>query len=183
MRKAREQSVVEHAAGALAALFGRLTDEHDRARPADLVAGQILGHADQVGHVDVVAAGVHHADRRAVLVLHLDLRGVGQAGVLDDRQRIEIGPQHQRRPGAVLEHAHDAVAADAGVHFDAGLFPELGQPGGGFLFLRGQLRLLVQVAVKFNQLAGVLRGPIGRSLGPRVASEPIAANTRARVAS
>ena len=103
----------------------------------------------------------------AVVVLDLHLRGVGQAGVLDDRQRVEIGPQHERGAGAILENAHDAVAADAGVHFDAGLFPKRGQAGGRLLFLRGKLGLLVQLAIEFDQFADVFLRP------NRPASRPV----------
>ena len=59
-----------------------------------------------------MAAGVHDADFEAVLVAHADLAGVGHAGLLDDRQRIHVGADQDGRPGAVLQDADDAGAAD-----------------------------------------------------------------------
>ena len=56
-------------------------------------------------HVDVVAAGVHHADLAPGLVARLDLAGVGQPGLLDDRQRVHVGADQHDRPVAVLEDA------------------------------------------------------------------------------
>ena len=111
-REAAEQAVVEHRPGPCPAFLGRLADEHERARPLVAMLGQIAGDADQVRHVHVVAAGVHHADRRAAFVLRAHFRRVRQAGFLGDGQRIQIGPQHQRLARAVLQHADDAVAAD-----------------------------------------------------------------------
>ena len=93
--KAGEQPIVDHPPRSLASLFGGLANEYDRARPVRFVAGQKLCHADQIGNVDVVAAGMHHAGRDAILVSHLDLRGIRQPGVLRDRQGVQIGPQHE----------------------------------------------------------------------------------------
>ena len=46
---------------ARAALFRRLADKHRRASPAILVRRQITCHANQVGHVHIVTAGMHYA--------------------------------------------------------------------------------------------------------------------------
>ena len=48
-----------------------------------------------------------------------NLRCVGQAGFLGDGQRVEIGANHERLAGAVLQDTHDAMPADAGRHFEA----------------------------------------------------------------
>ena len=58
----------------------------------------------------VVATGVHDAVHGA---------GVVESGLLVDRKRIHVGPQHHRRAIAVPQHAHDAGAPDAGGHLDA----------------------------------------------------------------
>ena len=104
------------------------------------MARQIASDADQVRHVHVVPAGVHHADGRAALVLRADLRGVRQAGLFGDGQRVEIGPQHERLARAVLQHADDAVAADACRHREPRRLELRGKPGGRFLFLEARAR-------------------------------------------
>ncbi len=121
--------------------------------------------------MQVVAAGVHDAGVAAVGVLHGGARGVDQPGIFDDRQRVEIGPQHERGAGAVFQNADDAVAADVGMHFIAGLLPEFGQSLGGLLLLRGQLGMLVEPAVHFHEPAGVFFGPLGRRFSKRGGSQ------------
>ena len=59
------EAVGEHRLGPADLLLGGLADQDDRPRPAVLVLGQPARGADEAGHVDVVAAGVHHADRLA----------------------------------------------------------------------------------------------------------------------
>ena len=66
------------------------------------------------------------------------------------------------------------MAANAGVHLDTGLFPDRGQPGGGFFFLRRKLGLLMKLPVKLNELAYVFCGPIGRCLRVAPVSKQIA---------
>ena len=96
--------VLEHALALIigsrrrpAALLGRLEDELHRAgqiRPR--MPRQHGGHAEQDGHVVVVAAGVHHADFLAV-ELRLRRRLERQVDLLGDRQRVHVGPQRRRR--------------------------------------------------------------------------------------
>ncbi len=134
--------------GAGADLLGRLADEDQRALPAGLQAGQHAGGADPAGHVHVVAAGVHDADLVAVLVARADLAGVGQAGLLDDRQGVHVGAHQHGRPVAVLEDADDAVAADVLRHLEADLLQLAGQAGGGSRLVERQLGVGVQVLVQ-----------------------------------
>ena len=82
---------------------------------AILVVGEPAGGGDQVGHVDVVAAGVHHADGLPSSPGRGGLAGVRQAGGLGHGQGVEVGPDQDRRPLAVLQDADDAELADAGV--------------------------------------------------------------------
>ena len=110
--KARVKTVLEHVPGAVDGLFGGLADQHDGARPAVAVLGQPSGRADEARHVDVVAAGVHHADVAPGLVASLDLARVGKTGLLDDRQRVHVGANQHHRALAVLEDADDAELAD-----------------------------------------------------------------------
>ena len=93
-----------------------------------LVLGEPAGGGDEVGHVDVVAAGVHHADRLARVVGRRRLAGVGQAGGLGHGQGVEVRADQDGRPLAVLEDADDAELADAGRHLGPGLLQLLGDP-------------------------------------------------------
>ncbi len=67
--ESRVQPVGEHLASSGDNFFGRLADEHQRAGPAILVRGQVTGHADEIGDVDVVPAGVHHSGFAAVFLV------------------------------------------------------------------------------------------------------------------
>ena len=66
LREPLVQPVVEHHPRPGDDLLGRLGDEHHRAGPLVLHRRQHAGGADPAGHVDVVPAGVHHADLVAV---------------------------------------------------------------------------------------------------------------------
>ena len=67
------------------ALFSRLAHEHHRALPTLSVRRQKVSRAEQVRHVHVVAAGVHHADIAPRFVRVRHLRGVRQIGLLSHR--------------------------------------------------------------------------------------------------
>ena len=97
--EALEQAVREHRPGTAAHLLRGLGDEDERALPAVLEGGERAGRADPAGHVHVVAAGVHDADFVALLVARPHLAGVGQAGLLDDRQGVHVGADQDGRPG------------------------------------------------------------------------------------
>ena len=81
-------------------LLGRLEEQHDLARQAVAQTGQHLGGGEQHRGVGVVAAGVH--DRHG-----LALVGPGRAArerqvdLLQDRQRVDVGAQRDRRPGSL----------------------------------------------------------------------------------
>ena len=92
------KAVLEHRPGAVDGLLGGLADQDHGSRPAVAMVRQPAGGADEAGHVDVVAAGVHHADLAPGLVASLDLAGVGQPRLLDDRQRVHVGADQHDRP-------------------------------------------------------------------------------------
>ena len=153
--KAGVETVLEHVAGAVDGLFGGLADQHDRARPAVAMVGQPSGRADEAGHVDVVAAGVHHADVAPGLVAGLDLARIRQTRFLDDRQRVHVGADQHHRAVAVLEDADDPELADVRRDARAGFRQFLGDPLRRLDLLPRQLRMGVKMRVKCDQLIEV----------------------------
>ena len=182
LREAREQAVLDHAERTEPDLFGGLGDHHQRAFPAGLVGDKIARGSDPDGHVDVVAARMHHAGLFPAPCRVARFRCVGQPGLLDERQRIHVGADHQRGAGSVLEHGDKAVAADAVLHravvlLRSPLRPRIaetsgdleaealhlgGKDGGGVLLLEGQFGMGVQV---FVELAKRLALRLERGLG------------------
>ena len=73
-----------------------------------LASGQFFGGAEQDCHVDVVAAGMHHWRCLAVAIGRMDMRGIVDAGLLFDRQRVHIGADQQTWPGPIFHHRHNA---------------------------------------------------------------------------
>ncbi len=97
-------------------LLGRLEDELHGPAQLRAHAGQDRGHAQQDGHVAVVAAGVHHAHLLAV-PRRAHLRREGQVHLLGHRQRVHVGAQRDRRAGqGTLQHPDDAGVRHAGTH-------------------------------------------------------------------
>ena len=156
--------------GPAAAFLGRLEHGDDRASPGVAVTGEIPQRSDEVRHVHVVAAGVHDAHDRPACIGHLHLRGVVEPRLLDHRQRVHVGPQQQRRAVAVLQHAHDAVAADVLGHLQPES-PHLRRHlGGGLLLFVRQLGRLVQVLVKLGKRRQARPSPTPRAV-PRTPRE------------
>jgi hypothetical protein len=58
--------------------------------------------------VQIVPAGVHHADILAGRVLGAHRAGEGRAGLLFHRERVEFGAHQDRGSAAILHHRHDA---------------------------------------------------------------------------
>ena len=143
-----EQAVLQHRRRAAAALFGRLADHHERALPAVAVFGHQARRARPRRHVNVVPARVHHRRRLSAGVPHDDRAGKRQAGLLFDRERVELGAKHDGRPGAILHDRDDARAADAGRDVEAEGFRARGQFRRGLRFLKRQLWMLMKVDVQ-----------------------------------
>jgi len=97
--------------------------------------GYELGHPGHAGHVHVVAAGVIDGHLVASGVPDGDGAGVGRAGVLPQRQRVEFAAQQDGRPGAVGQHAGHSGAADAGLDRQAIALQPLGDAPGGVVLL------------------------------------------------
>ncbi len=66
--KALEQVILKHRPGTGTPFLGGLANQHDGPFPQRFVGCQIAGHADEVGHMDVMPAGVHHADFSTIFI-------------------------------------------------------------------------------------------------------------------
>src|SRR4051812_31412389 len=115
------------------------------AGPVLPTVGEQLRGAGQAGHVDVVAAGVHHRHLVAVGVGAGDLAGVGQSGGLPDRERIHVRPQQHRPAVPVVQDADHTGAAHPLVHLETGTPEPAGHQARGPRLLVGQLGVLVDV--------------------------------------
>ena len=115
---ALQHALLDHQVGAAlfalrCAFLRRLEDELDIAGQVGAQGRQRAGHAQEDGKVGVMAAGMHHARLHAA-PLGGDLGGIGQAGLLGDRQRVHVGTQGHSGPGpAALQHRHHARMGDA----------------------------------------------------------------------
>ena len=121
-RKFFEETVFEHRERSRADFFSRLADEHDRAAPFILVRNQITSRPDQASDVNVVAAGVHHADVVAVAIFSGRFRGVRETGIFRNGKGVEIGTDHDGRPGPVYDSGDNPVPADLSHVVEAELF-------------------------------------------------------------
>jgi len=136
--EAVEQPFLDHDLAAAAQFLGRLEDDVDGAGEVARL-GEVAGRTEQHGGVAVVTAGMHHARVQ---------RRIGQTGLLDDRQGVDVGPEPDRgRPRlASADHADHACAGDAGHHL---VDPELSEPvldrTTGPVFRESQFGMLVQV--------------------------------------
>src|SRR6185436_16107433 len=85
--------------------------QHDeRPTPATLQLGQHLRRAEKTGHVYVVTTRVHHTHFHAEVVLRLYVARIRKTCLFFDREGIEFGSDEHCWPGAILQHAYDAIA-------------------------------------------------------------------------
>ena len=135
-RELVEQPLLDHDPAAALVLLGRLEDEIDGAVEIPGL-GEILGGAQQHHRVAVVAAGMHLAGDRRLVV-----EAVGLVHV----ERIHVGAQADRPLGiARPQHAHHAGLGEAAVHLDAERFQLVCNDVGGAHFLEGRLGVAVDI--------------------------------------
>ena len=156
----------EHRLGPADSLLGGLADKDNLALPAILMRRQVAGDADEVGHMHVVPAGVHHADHsvtRGILDAHLG--SVVQTRRLGDGERVEVGAQQQLFAFAVLQHTDDAETADVCRHLQTSGVEFFRESLGRLALLIREFGMRVKVRVELDQLVQVRLGPLGRFLG------------------
>ena len=120
LRKALEQTVVDHRLSAFSRFFRRLEDWHQRAAPSCPRFRQKLGSAREPSDMHVVAAHVRDGDGIAISVRRLRAAGIGKARRFLDRQRVHVGAQHDGGAVAISEQTYDAGFADPVRYFIAG---------------------------------------------------------------
>ena len=153
-REAIEKPVVDHRLATAAALFGRLEDDGDRAGKAPRL-GEAPRCAQQHGRMPVMAAGMHEAGA---------LRGIGQAGFLDDRESVHIGAKADDGPAgsaAPMDQPDDAGAPQARVNLVAAEFPQLvGDESRRLLNVVEKLRRLMEMLAPLCEFGRALRDPV-----------------------
>ena len=117
--------------GAVAGLLGGLEQRDQGPVPLAAVVGHELGHADHAGHVHVVPAGVVDRHLVAAGVLDGDGARVRRAGVLPQRQRVQLAAEQHGGPAAVGQDARHPGAADALLDREAVAPQLLGDAPGG----------------------------------------------------
>ena len=160
---ALEQAVVDHSLRPVAGFLGRLEGRQQGPAPLVTVIGHELDHAEQAGHVHVMAAGVGYRDLMTLGVLRGGGAGVVRAGVLLDRQRVQFGRKQHRGPGATGKDAHDSRPADARSDRAAILVQLPGDALGRAVLLVRQLGMLMQILVE-RFLAGLEAVVTGQDL-------------------
>ena len=103
-----QHAVLDHGLGSAAGLLGGLEAQLDRAPQRVALAREAPREGEQDRGVAVVAACVHLSRR---------LRAVRDGVLLLDRERVHVGAQQHRPPGARAAHGGEhAGAADACAH-------------------------------------------------------------------
>ena len=172
LAEALVEVVGEHGLGAVDGLFGGLADDHEGAVPGGLVCGEGAGGADEDGGVDVVAAGMHHADLLAGLVLGGDVGGVVGAGLLDDGECVHVAADEEGGAGSVFEDADDAEGVGAvGIDADMvgngvpGFAEGVGEEGRGVGLEVGELGVGMELLVGGEEAGELLLFERGKSGG------------------
>ena len=83
--------------------------------------------------MSIVTAGMHHGNLLTAVIFSRNFARVGQPGFLLHRQRIHVGAHERCRPLAILHHADNAEAGEAGLVVFADGFGDFA--AGGFQIL------------------------------------------------
>ena len=82
------------------------------------------------------------------IIFGANLARVSQAGLLFHRQRVEFGPQHDRRPRAIFQDGNNPRSA----HVFRNLITQSSQPARqlcrGLHFMRREFRILMNIHVQ-----------------------------------
>jgi aminopeptidase N len=175
--EALEKPVVDHFPGAAAFLLGGLEHGEQRSRPGRRLAREDRRRADQARDVHVVPARVSHRHVPSAGVPPADGARVRQAGLLLDGQRVHVGAQHHRRPGAVAEHADDAGAPDVLGDLETERPQGRRHESGGPPLLPREFRVRVQVLVEAGEPRAELVEPGPESVGHEIHLYALAAKS------
>ena len=160
------KSLGQHDASADPALLGGLANQHHGASPAVFERGQQAGGAGKHRHVNIVTAGLHRCDLAAGEIFHAGFARIRHSGLLFHREPVEIRPDQQGRPWAVLQHADDAKAAKSFHDFKARVPQFPGHDAGSALLHQRKLGVRVKIFVERVE-RGVLRGDFLRDQGAK----------------
>src|SRR2546429_9197706 len=94
--------------------LGGLAEHDESAAPLLLELRQHARSAQKNRHVNVVTAGVHGADFGAIAALYSHVAGIGEAGILDDGERVRVSAHVDRGTRAVAETADNALGNEPG---------------------------------------------------------------------
>src|SRR5438067_9032039 len=94
--------------------FSGLAEHDESAAPLLLELRQPARGTQKNRHVNVVTAGVQDADFGAVGAFYFHVAGIGEAGILDDGERVHVGTHVDRGTRAVAENSDDPIGNEAG---------------------------------------------------------------------
>ena len=103
------KTIGQHCLCTLDDFFCRLRDHDQRAAPLLLVRGHPCSRANPRGHVQIMAACMHHRCAFG----GTNLAGKRKPGLLFHRESVSVSPQQNIWTVAIPEHSHHAVTPDA----------------------------------------------------------------------
>ena len=153
------EPVAQHSARAINSFLGGLSQNHERAAPLIFQVSQHLRGAQHVRYVNVVTAGVHHADFLAGVVFRFHFARVRQAGFFINRQRVKLSTNQHSWAGAVFHNGDHAVTGPFGPFIFAEALGDgiahraqlRREKSGCFLLVMRELRRSVQRLVRGHQ--------------------------------
>ena len=133
-----EEPRVKHRERALSGLLARLEEDLHAAGEAVAVVGEPERGAEQSGHVQVVAAAVHHAVVDG---------GERQFRVLDDGQAVDVGAQGDARAGTSLtaDESDDTGGERVVEHLHTVRLQLVDKVDAGVVLLEAAFRMRVQI--------------------------------------
>ena len=160
--KFRIESSAKHGLCAAHCFFGRLTNQNNGAAPAIPELSEHARCAEKNCHVQVVAAGVHHADFAAAGARHFYVASVREAGIFNDWQCVHVRSNVNDWAGAIFQDSDDPVGSQTGIgvlaemigDFVAGFSEVRGDQRRSFFFLRGEFGIFVEVFVGSQERVG-----------------------------
>lgn len=155
--KAGEQTVVRHRLRTAPRSSAGCSIE--TSVPGVLVRRRVAHGGEVNGHVDVVPARVHHADRGPVVVAGSNLRGVRQARLFSDGERRPCQARTSSVGPAPFLSTLAALSADAGGHLEPQLLQHLREPCGRRFLVERMFGSGMELFVKLGKFAEIRNNP------------------------